>query len=155
MERTRISLQPDEEVLFEKGPAILTNQRLVAEAMGIEETVEVLLGDLVSFKLFNVGQQSRLNPGLQATAGGTVALVLGTLARSASELLEGILFVVGALVLLLGVYYLLTTAVRIRPRTTVLFETSLVTEVGLSFPDWDNVDAKELTRTFARAKRAL
>ena len=115
MERTRISLQRDEEVLFEKGPAILTNRRLVAEAIGIEERVEVLLVDLASFKLFNIGQQSRLNQGIQATAGGVVALVIGTLARSASELLEGIMFVVGALVLLLGIYYLLTTAVRIRP----------------------------------------
>ena len=155
MERTRISLQRDEEVLFEKGPAILTNRRLVAEAIGIEETVEVPLGDLLSFKQFNVGQQSRLSQGIQATSAGTVVLVLGTLARSASELLEGILFVAGALALLLGLYYLLTTAVRVRPRTTVLFETSDVKEVALSFPDWDNEDATELTRTFARAKRAL
>ena len=155
MERTRISLRSDEEVLFEKGPAILTNRRLVAQAIGAEEPVEVLLGDLATFKQFNVGQRSRLIQGIQATAGGAVALVVGTLARSTSELLEGILFVVGALVVLLGLYYLLTTAVRVRPRTTVLFETSDVKEVALSFPDWDNEDAKQLTRAFARAKRAL
>ena len=155
MERTRIRLQSDEEVLFEKGPAILTSRRLVAEAIGLEEPVEVPLVDLASFKLFNVGQRSRRNQGLQATAAGAVALVVGTLSRNASELLEGILFVVGALVLLLGVYYLLTTAVRIKPRTTVLFETSALKDLALSFPDWDNPDAKELTRIFARAKRAL
>ena len=155
MEQSRISLQRDEEVLFEKGPAVLTNRRLVADAMNIEETVEVPLGDIATFKLFNVGHQSRLGQGIQASAGGVAALVLGTLARSASELLEGILFVVGALILLLGLYYLLTTAVRIRPRTTVLFETAAAQDVALSFPDWDNSDAKELTRVFARAKRAL
>lgn len=155
MERSRISLQRDEEVLFEKGPAILTNRRLVAEAIGLEETVEVALVDLASFKTFNVGQQSRLTQGLQATAGGAVALVVGTLARGASELLEGIMFVVGSLVMLLGLYYLLTTAVRIKPRTTVLFETSALKDVALSFPEWDSADAKELTRVFARAKRAL
>ena len=155
MERTRISLQRDEEVLFEKGPAILTNQRLVAQTIDVEETVEVLLGDLASFRLLNGGQQSRLGQGMQATAGGAVALVVSYLARDASELLEVILFVVGALALLLGLYYLLTTAIRLRPRTTVVFETRELKDVALSFPDWDNPDAKELTRVFARAKRAL
>ena len=155
MERTRISLRRDEEVLFEKGPAILTNRRLVAEAIGAEETVEVPLVDLASFRLLNVGQQSRLSQGVQATAGGAVVLVVGTLSRGASELVEVILFVVGALVLLLGLYYLLTTALRLKPRTTVVFETSALTDVALSFPEWDNPDAKELTRAFARAKRAL
>ena len=155
MERTRIRLQRDEEVLFEKGPAILTNRRLVAEAMGMDETVDMPLSNLASFKLMNTGQQSRLTRGIQATTAGVVTLIVSMLARDAPPLLEGLLFVVGALALLLGVYYLLTTAVRLKPRTTVLFETSELTEVALSFPGWDNPDANELTRAFARTKRAL
>ena len=155
MDQTKIRLQSGEEVLFDKGPAILTNLRLVAEAPGADGPVETPLGDLASFRQVNGGQESRAREGSQAIGVGVALLVVGTLARGASELLEAILFVIGALALLLGLYFVLSSALRVKPHTVVLFQTIVSEDVVVAFPGWDNPDAEELTRVFVRAKRAL
>ncbi len=155
MDQTKIRLHSGEEVLFDKGPATLTNQRLVAEALGAEGPVETPLGDLASFRQVNGGQESRARPGSQAIGGGAALLVIGTLARGASELFEAILFVIGALALLVGVYFVSSSALRVKPHTLIQFQTILSNDVIVSFPGWDNQDAEELTRAFVRAKRAL
>ncbi len=155
MDQTKIRLHRDEKVLFDKGPAILTDQRLVADALGAEGPVETPLGDLASFRQVNGGQESRARQGSQAIGVGVALLVIGTLARGASELVEAILFVIGALALLLGTYFVLSSALRVKPHTVVLFQTIASGNVVVSFPGWDNPDAEELTRVFVRAKRAL
>ncbi len=155
MDQAKIRLHSGEKVLFDKGPAILTDQRLVAEALGAEGPVETLLGDLASFRQVNGGQESRSRQGSQAIGGGAALLVIGTLARGASELIEAILFVIGALALLLGIYFMLSSTLRVRPHTLIQFQTILTEDVIVSFPGWDNPDAEELTRAFVRAKRAL
>lgn len=155
MDQTEIRLHSGEEVLFDKGPAVLTNLRLVANALGADGPVETPLGDLASFRQVNGGQESRVREGSQAIGAGVVLLVIGTLARGASELVEALLFVVGALALLIGTYFVLSSALRVKPHTVVLFQTILSEDVVVSFPGWDNSDAEELTRVFVRAKRAL
>ena len=155
MDQTKIRLHSGEKVLFDKGPAILTDQRLVAEAMGAEEPIETSLGDLASFRQSNGGQESRMTQGSQAIGGGAALLVIGTFARGASELIEAILFVVGALAFLVGVYFVLSSTLRVKPHTLIQFQTILSEDVIVSFPGWDNPDAEELTRVFVRAKRAL
>jgi hypothetical protein len=155
MDQTKIRLHSGEKVLFDKGPAILTDQRLVAEALGAEGPVETALGDLASFRQVNGGQESRARQGSQAIGGGATLLVVGTLARGASELFEAILFVIGALALLIGVYFVLSSALRVKPHTLIQFQTILTEDVIVSFPGWDNPDAEELVRAFVRAKRAL
>ena len=154
MDQTKIRLHSGEEVLFDKGPAVLTNQRLVAEA-GADGPVETPMADLVSFRQVNGGQESRAREGSQAIGIGVALLVIGTLARGASELIEAILFVIGALALLIGIYFVSSSFIRVRPHTLVMFQTILTEDVVVSFPGWDNTDAEELTRVFVRAKRAL
>ena len=155
MDQTKIRLHSGEKVLFDKGPAILTDQRLVAEALGVEKPIETPLGDLASFRQTNGGQDSRARQGSQAIGIGLALLVIGTLARDRSEFLEAVLFVVGALTFLVGLYFVLSTALRVKPHTLVQFQTILTEDVIVSFPGWDNPDADELTRVFVRAKRAL
>ena len=155
MDQTKIRLHSGENVLFDKGPVILTDQRLVAEALGAEGPVETPLGDLASFRQVNGGQESRARQGSQAIGVGVPLLVIGTLARGASELIEAFLFVIGALALLFGVYFVLSSALRVKPHTVVLFQTIVSEDVIVSFPGWDNPDAEELTRVFVRAKRAF
>ncbi len=155
MDQTKIRLHSGEKVLFDKGPAVLTDQRLVAEAMDAEGPVETTLADLASFRQVNGGVESRTREGSQAIGIGVALLVIGALARGASELLEAILFIIGALALLIGVYFVLSSAIRVKPHTLVLFQTILSEDVIVTFPGWDNPDAQELTRAFVRAKRAL
>ena len=155
MDQTKISLQSGERVLFDEGPAILTNHRLVAEVLGADGPVETPLRDLVSSRQVNGGQESRVRQGSQAIGGGVALLVIATLARGASELIETILFLIGALALLFGSYLVLSSVIRVKPQTVVHFQTSALEDVIVSFPGWDNPDAEELTRVFVRAKRAL
>ena len=155
MEQTKIRLQSGEKVLFDKGPAVLTNQRLVAEALGADGPVETPLGDLASFRQVNGGQQSRARPGSQAIGGGVALLIISWLVAGASQLIDAILFIIGALALLLGTYVVLSSAIRVKPHTVVEFQTAALKDVIVSFPGWDNPDAEELTRVFVRAKRAL
>ena len=155
MDQTKIRLHSGEKLLFDKGPAILTDQRLVAEALGADGPVETPLGDLASFRQVNGGQLSRIRDGSQAIGFGVVVLIIGMLARGAAELIEAILFIIGALPLLLGIYFVLSSALRVKPHTLVLFQTMISDDVVVSFPGWDNPDAEELTRAFVRAKRAF
>ena len=155
MDQTKITLHSGEKVLFEKGPAILTDQRLVAEPFGSDGLVETPLADLASFRQVNGGQQSRVREGSQAIGVGVVVLIIGTLAGGASDLIEAIMFFTGALALLLGLYFVLSSAMRIKPHTLVQFQTIVSHDVIVPFPGWDNPDAEELTRAFVRAKRAL
>ncbi len=87
--------------------------------------------------------------------GGLVLLVIGTLARGASEIVEAILFVVGAIAFLVGLYFVSSSVIRVKPHTVVMFQTILSEDVIVSFPGWDNPDAEKLTRVFVRAKRTL
>ena len=155
MDQTKIRLHSGEKVLFDKGPAVLTNQRLVAEALGADGPVETHLGDLASFRQVNGGQESRLKQGSQAIGSGVALLIIGSLARSTSELIETILFVIGALAFLTGAYLVLSSSLRVKPHTVVQFQTIASNDVIVSFPGWDNPEAEELTRAFLRAKRAL
>ncbi len=155
MDQTKIRLHSGEKVLFDKGPVILTDQRLVAEALGAEGPVETPLADLASFRQLNGGQESRARPGSQAIGVGAALLIIGTLARDASELSEAILFVIGSLALLVGAYFVLSSALRVKPHTVLQFQTILSEDVIVSFPGWDSPDAEGLTRAFVRAKRAL
>ena len=155
MDQTKIRLQSGEKVLFDKGPAVLTDQRLVAEVSGIDAPVETPLEDLASFRQVNGGQESRAREGSQAIGVGVVVLIIGWLAGGASELIDAILFLIGALAFLFGIYFVSSSAIRVKPHTVVMFQTILSEDVVVSFPGWDNPEAEELTRVFVRAKRAL
>ena len=155
MNQRRIRLLRDEEIIFEGGPAVLTNQRLLAEVAGAKEPVEAKLAELASFRKMNGGQQSRTRAGVQSMAGGVGVMVLGTLVRQSSQLLETVFFLVGAMALLVGTYFVLSSMLRVKPNTTVFFRTRDFDDIAISFPGWDNPEAEELTRNFVRAKRGL
>ena len=148
----------DEEVVFEGGPAVLTNQRILAswtDARGREASVEAFLKDLVSFRKMNGGQHSRLMPGLRAMGAGIVVTAADLLFPNPPRWLDSLLFLVGSLAVIAGLYLVISTIFSVKPHTTVLFQTRDLKDIAVPFPGWDNPEAEELTRKFVRTKRGL
>ena len=79
---------------------------------------------------------------------------LSTLAR-ANEWLELIMFLVGAGGVLIGLYLIIGSAMRIKPFTVVVFTVVGARDIPVHFPGEDNPDADEMTRKFVRAKRGI
>ena len=158
MNERRIDLSEDEEILFESGPAVLTNRRLVGNLGGAapgDSWGEVLLKDVASFKKMSGGQESRLKLGLQSTGIGAVLVLLEILIQDLPTILENILFLAGALAVLVGAYLSMSSLFRVKPHTSVLFVIPGEKDAAVAFPGRDNPEADELTRRFVRAKRGL
>ena len=61
--------------------------------------------------------------------------------------------VVGSVGSMVGLYMLLNDLFRPKPNTTVIFPIFDGKDIISSYPDWDNPEAEELVRNFARVKR--
>ena len=158
MDAHRIDLLANEEIIFESGSAVLTNQRLLVnseDAAGDETSDEAFLRDIVSFQKVTGGQESRAKPGAQVLAVGAVLLAAEAVLPALPERLGAVVFLLGGVAVVIGVYLLLSSAFRVRPRTTVLFLVRGTREMAVVFPGRDNPEADELTRLFARARRRL
>lgn len=74
----QVPLRQNEEILHQAEWAMLTNQRIVAtlnKKNRSEITDDVDLSDIATFKQTNGGQESKMQPGLVATAFGVIMLV--------------------------------------------------------------------------------
>jgi hypothetical protein len=155
----KVDLQTDEEVLLETDRAVLTNRRLLANLdRRSPETVtdQILLRDIASFKKSNGGQDSKLRQGLAALGAGVVLLLVSIVFNDLlTELVETLIFLAGALGILAGVYFTVSSLIRVKPNTTVLFNVVGSRDIPVYFPDRDNPKADEMTRLFTRAKRGL
>ena len=159
----QVNLRRDEEMLSRTEWAVLTNQRLVASLNRKnrnEITDDVPLSDIATFKKTNGGQQSRMRPGLISLGIGAAISILqaipplSTLAR-ANEWLELIMFLAGAAGVLIGLYLIIGSAMRIKPFTVVVFTVVGARDIPVHFPGADNPDADDMTRKFVRAKRGI
>ena len=155
-----VELIREEEVLYESERAVLTNKRLLANMNRkrvAEVTDDVLLGDIASFKKGNVGQESRIRPGTTGLAFGVIMLVVSSVvnALSLGIFIESATFLVGAMAVLIGIYFVLSSFLRIKPATTLQFNVVGVRDIIVYFPGKDNPEADEMARIYVRAKRGI
>ena len=156
---------PGEQIVFEGGSGILTNRRLLArvKAKPDDEPDKVVdLSDVVKHEKRNGGEESRLRQGLKFLVGGAVVTAAGGLGSGFLRELGGIfetvellLFVVGMVGLLLGLYLVLKSLIRVPPNTTVFFRLTNGDDVPVTFPERDNREADELVRLYLRVKSGL
>ena len=157
----RVQMLHDEEIVFEDEQTIITNKRLIGN-FGVAKDVEFNAYDLTEVgtpNKFNGGQYGRRAIALRLLIGGSVVVVAGAVFRSIiiqlGYLAEPLVFVAGAVASMVGLYMLLNDLFRPKPNTTVIFPIFDGRDIISSYPDWDNPEAEELTRSFARVKRGM
>ena len=159
MNSRKEDLLENEEILFESETNVLTNQRLIADwksGSDAKPEDEVFLKDIIDFRTFSGGQDSRAKQGLQIGAAGIVLTLIEIfLSTSLPEVLDTILFMAGALGIVFGVYMVLRSFTRLRPHTTILFRVDGRRDIAVSFPGRNNPEADELIRQYTRNKRGL
>ncbi len=156
--RTEIDLLDDEEILFEDEQIVVTTQRLIGNFETAEEGDfdEAALREVAAPKKFNGGYHSRRSIALRLLAAGIAAVLVGAWADTTlnfPDLIDGLIFVAGAVAAMVGLYMLVNSLFRRSPNTTVIFDVFGGPHVIASYPEWDNPQADELVRQFARAKR--
>ena len=52
-------------------------------------------------------------------------------------------------------YFLTVSLVQVKPNTTLVFLLAEGGEIIVPFPEWDSLEAEELTKQFARVKSGL
>lgn len=154
------NLCSDEQLIFERTHVVLTDKRLLvlSSRSKSESKKEVLLSDVDYPKKYNGGQKSRTVAGIKLLSGGMAALVIEWIVAeivSLNETVEALLFVVGALSAVIGMYFLTVSLVQVKPNTTLVFLLAEGGEIIVPFPEWDSPEAEELTKQFARAKSGL
>ena len=156
MNERRIDLRANEEILFERESAVLTSRRLLANWKSDREPAdEVLLSEITKVKTINGGTERRTKLGLQLIAGGVISMVAQPLLSKLGDKFELLVFSLGALALIVGIYLAIASLLQPRPYTLVLFEINRERDIGVKFPEWDSPDADELTLKYARARRRL
>ena len=155
----RVELIEDEEIVFEDEQTIITNRRLIGN-FGMSKDEEFNAYDLVEVgtpNKFNGGQYGKRAIALRLLIGGAAIVAAGAIFRSIiiqfGYLAEPVVFVVGSVGSMVGLYMLLNDLFRPKPNTTVIFPIFDGKDIISSYPDWDNPEAEELVRNFARVKR--
>ena len=155
----KMQLQRDEEVVFESERAVLTNRRLLAnldKKRKEDVTDDVSLGNVATFKKTNSGRESRMSPGLKLLGGGLFAVFVQVVAMAAlPSVVEMVLFLAGAIGIVMGLYLVMDSVLRVKPYTAVVFTIIGSRDVPVYFPGKDNPDADELARLYVRTKRNL
>lgn len=157
MQGSRVMLEKGEEVLFDRGPALLTSRRLMANWRRGREGApqdQVDLKDVADVQRVVGGEESRLRTGLRWVAVGGALVLLEVLAGTRlGKLAETLVFLAGSLSLILGLYIVQKSLLRVKPHTTLFFLVPGAKDIRVSFPGRDNPEADELVRQFRRAKR--
>ena len=159
MSSADLQLAEDEEVLFEESPAVLTSRRLMVhrtlkgEPPGWEKYA---LDNISLLKKKNGGNESRLELGLKLGAAGIVFILLElTLTGRLPELLDVILFLLGATGFLAGMYLLVSSILGTRPYTAVSIVILGERDKVFFLPGHDNPAADTVIQRFAQARRRL
>ena len=158
---TDIQLLDDEEIRFQDDQIVVTNRRLISGA-GADELGRydgISIGEVGPPNKFNGGQYGRRRLGIQLIAVGVAIIIpqimLTETIRSIAGWLDAALFLAGSLAAVVGLYLLLNSLFRPPPNTTIIFPVLQGDDIIVSYPDWDNPDAEDLIRAFARAKRGI
>ncbi len=159
MER-RFDMFQDEEIVLEDEQAIVTNRRLIGNFDASKEG-EFDAYDITQVGVpnkFNGGQYGRRAIGVRLLIGGAAVVIAGAVLQPIimpDQRIEALVFVVGAVGAMVGLYILLNDLFRPAPNTTVIFPVLDGKDIIASYPDWDNPQAEELMRSFARVKRGM
>ena len=157
----RFELLQDEEIVLEDEQAVITNKRLIGNFGDASE------GEFDAYELaevgapnkFNGGQYGRRATGVRLLIGGAAIVAAGAVFRSIiiqlGYLAEPLVFVVGSVGSMVGLYMLLNDLFRPSPNTTIIFPVFDGKDIIVSYPDWDNPQAEEMARSFARVKRGM
>ena len=158
MDGRTLDLEKDEEIVFEKGPAILTNRRLLVARRNAQPGSgfhEALLRDIATCEKISGGRESQMQPGMKTLGAGVAVGAIEFIIPRLSTLVASLFFLAGTIGVLIGLYLILGTVTRERPHTTVLFQVLEGNDIAVSFPQRDNPDADDLIRAFNRAKRGF
>ena len=154
----RVELIEDEEIVFEDEQTIITNRRLIGN-FGMSKDEEFNAYDLAEVgtpNKFNGGQYGKRAIALRLLIGGAAVVIAGAILQpilQPDDRIEALVFVLGAVGSMVGLYMLLNDLFRPKPNTTVIFPIFDGKDIISSYPDWDNPEAEELVRNFARIKR--
>ncbi|MXY21242.1 MAG: hypothetical protein F4Y49_07890 [Dehalococcoidia bacterium] len=154
----RVELIEDEEIVFEDEQTIITNRRLIGN-FGMSKDEEFNAYDLAEVgtpNKFNGGQYGKRTIALRLLIGGAAVVIAGAILQpilQPDDRIEALVFVLGAVGSMVGLYMLLNDLFRPKPNTTVIFPIFDGKDIISSYPDWDNPEAEELVRNFARIKR--
>ena len=160
----RIDLLEDEEVLFECGHVVLTNLRLMADWSGDRARSVVPVKEVDGVRSLDGGQESRLGSGIKVLGVGAVLIALQILldefvitssTNTGLNIFNILLFAIAAVGLGVGVHLIVTSLVRVKPHTSLLFVRFKHKDIRVSFPGRQNEDADRLLAAFNRQKRAL
>ncbi len=156
----RFELLQDEEIVLEDEQTVITNRRLIGN-FGVAKDREFdvyELSEVGAPNKFNGGQYGKRALGVRLLVGGAVVVVAGAILQPIVEpdqRIEAFVFVVGAITAMVGLYMLLNDLFRPAPNTTVIFPVLDGQDIIASYPEWDNPQAEELVRSFARIKRGM
>ncbi len=156
----RFELLQDEEIVLEDEQAVITNRRLIGN-FGTAKDREFDVYELMEVgapNKFNGGQYGKRALGVRLLVGGAAVVIAGAILQpiiQPDQRIEAFVFVVGAIGAMVGLYMLLNDMFRPPPNTTVIFPVLDGQDIIASYPDWDNSQAEELVRSFARIKRGM
>ena len=156
----RFELLQDEEIVLEDEQAIITNKRLIGNfgEAGEGEFDVYELAEVGAPNKFNGGQYGRRAIGVRLLIGGAAVVAVGAILQpilQPDQRIEALVFVVGAVGSMVGLYMLLNDLFRPPPNTTVIFPVFNGKDIIVSYPDWDNPQGEEMVRSFARVKRGM
>ena len=156
----QIELLSDEEVRFQDDQIIVTNRRLIGnlDSSPIGKYSGINLTEVGPPNKFNGGRHGRKGLGLRLMIGGLVVIgaeVFIQMQFGLNQQVEAALFLAGSLAAVIGLYLVLNSLFRPAPNTTIIFPVLEGDDIIVSYPEWDNPDAEELVRRFARAKRGI
>ena len=150
---------PDEEVIFQSGDLMLTNQRVIANWNDSERPIPEIqkpLTDILGYEKLNGGSEGRIQSGLKLIAIGLITLVFNLVLHGIIQngFIDSVLFMVEAVALIYGTYMVLLSLATPKPRTTILFTNVDSKTFAVSLPGWDNPDAQTFTIKFDQLKRS-
>ena len=161
----RLDLLDGEEVVFERDHVVLTSLRLMANWSGGHAKDVVTVKEVDGVRRLDGGQESRMEAGLKALAGAAALaavqvpldafLISRWDAPTGVNILNTLLFVAWAIAAGVAAYLILTSVVRVRPHTSLLFVRFHGKDVLVSFPGRNNADAAALRAEFERRKRSI
>ena len=157
-----LSLESGERVVFENDQAVITNRRVFAEfrhrsSGQITPGRESHLREIATVQKLKGGQENRLGPGIRYTLVGATLGFIGYVLEIYELLhssVDAVLFLVSAVLLGFGLYFVATSVVRVKPHVSVMFIIFGKKDIRVAYPGYENAEADRLAAAFHRAKRS-
>lgn len=159
-----IDLAEGERVVFERDNVVLTDRRLMANWSGGQARDVLTIADVDGVRRIEGGQESRLGAGLKTFAVGVILaavqvpvdalLIDASSAPAVVNIFNTLLFVIWAVAIGGAGYLVITSLIRIKPHTSLLFVRFGQRDVRVSFPGRGSTDASKLRAAFETQRRA-